>query len=500
MLLFWPVVIPFLTAVACLLVRRSRPAQRALSLGGALALLVAALAILAAVARGGPVAMQAGTWAAPFGITFVADLLSALLVVLTALVAMGVLVFGLADVTEEEERAGHHPLTHAMLAGICGAFLTGDIFNMYVWFEVMLISSFGLLVIGGGRDQLDGAVKYVGLNLIATVAFIAGVGLLYGATGALNMADLHLRLAGREGETPVLVAAAFLIFAFSSKAAAFPLFFWLPASYHTPSFATSAVFAALLTKVGVYALFRVFTLVLEPGGTPIQTLLLWIAGLTMAAGALGALAQPTIRRVLGFGIVSSAGYMILGLAVATPLAVAGGLYYLLQDVVVKAGLFMGAGAAARIAGSEDLARAGGLWRARPWFSLLFLISALSLAGMPPFTGFWGKVMLAQATIETGDLVLAFAVLAVGLLTLYAMARVWAEAFWAPHPRGDGAAAGRAPAAMLVPVGAAAALTLVLGVWAAPLLDAAAASAAGLLDPAAYLAAVLGPGAGSGGAP
>ena len=166
----------------------------------------------------------------------VADRLSALMVVLVGLVAVAVLVFGLADVTAEEEQNGHHPLTHALLAGICGAFLTGDIFNMYVWFEVMLIASFGLLVIGGGRDELDGAMKYVGLNLIATVAFISGVGLLYGATGALNMADLHARLAGRMGETPILASAAFLIFAFASKAALFPLFFWLPASYHTPSF------------------------------------------------------------------------------------------------------------------------------------------------------------------------------------------------------------------------------------------------------------------------
>ena len=158
--------------------------------------------ILASVARDGPFAEQAGGWPAPFGITLVADWLSAIMVVLVGLVAVAVLVFGLADVTPEEEHNGHHPLTHAMLAGICGAFLTGDIFNMYVWFEVMLISSFGLLVVGGGQDELDGATKYVGLNLIATVAFISGVGLLYGATGALNMADLHGRLIGRDARDP----------------------------------------------------------------------------------------------------------------------------------------------------------------------------------------------------------------------------------------------------------------------------------------------------------
>ena len=237
------------------------------------------------------------------------------MVLMVAMVAVATIVYGFGDAIGEEEHNGHHPLVHALLAGICGAFLTGDIFNMYVWFEVMLIASFGLLVIGGGRDELDGAVKYAGLNLIATVAFLSGVGLLYGATGALNMADLHARLAGREGETAILAAAAFLIFAFASKAALFPLFFWLPASYHTPSFTTSAVFAALLTKVGVYALIRVFTLVFQIDGTPIQTLLAAGAVLSMGAGALGALVMPEVRRVLGFSIIASVGTMLLGLAV-----------------------------------------------------------------------------------------------------------------------------------------------------------------------------------------
>ncbi|MBA3325138.1 MAG: Na+/H+ antiporter subunit D, partial [Rhodobacteraceae bacterium] len=271
MLLFWPLVIPFATAVLALLAWRSVALQRAVSLLGALLLLGVALAILARVVAGGPFAEQAGGWPAPYGITLVADLLSAVMVALAGLVAVAVVIFGMADVTRAEEHYGHHPLMHAMLAGVCGAFLTGDLFNMYVWFEVMLISSFGLLVIGGGRAQLDGAVKYVGLNLIATVAFLSGVGLLYGATGALNMADLHFALQGRATETPIIASAAFLIFAFGSKAALFPVFFWLPASYHTPSFATSAIFAALLTKVGVYALFRVFTLVYRIEGTPIQT-------------------------------------------------------------------------------------------------------------------------------------------------------------------------------------------------------------------------------------
>lgn len=491
MLLFLPVAVPFLTAVLVLLARRSLPAQRAISLLGAGALVIVAGMIVARVLHEGPVAMQAGAWPAPFGISFVADPLSAALVALSALVAFGAIVFGLADVTADEERHGHHALTHAMLAGICGAFLTGDIFNMYVWFEVMLISSFGLLVVGGGAAQLDGAAKYVGLNLIATVAFIAGVGLLYGATGALNMADLHGRLAGRTMETPILVSAAFLIFAFGSKAAVFPLFFWLPASYHTPSFATSAVFAALLTKVGVYAMLRVFTLVYDIDGTAIQTLLLWIAILSMVVGALGALAQATMRRVLGFGVISSVGYMLLGLALASPLALAGSVFYLLQDVVAKAGLFMSAGLAQRSAGSEAFGSAGGLWRAQPWAAVLFLAPALSLAGMPPFAGFWAKFALVKAALSAGGYGVALAVLGVGLLTLLAMAQIWNAVYWAAH-RGE-AAIRPAPASMLAPIAGCAAALLVAGVLAGPGLAAAQAMAAGLLEPEAYLAAVLGGG-------
>ncbi|HVL19857.1 MAG TPA: proton-conducting transporter membrane subunit [Amaricoccus sp.] len=491
MLLFWPLVIPFGTAVLCILAWRSRPAQRAISLAGALLLLAVATAILARVARDGPFAEQAGGWAAPFGITLVADPLSAGMVLLTGLVAVGVLVFGLADVTPEEEHLGHHPLTHAMLAGICGAFLTGDIFNMYVWFEVMLISSFGLLVVGGGRDELDGAMKYVGLNLIATVAFLSGVGLLYGATGALNMADLHSRLAGRGMETPILASAAFLIFAFGAKAALFPVFFWLPASYHTPSFTTSAIFAALLTKVGVYALIRVFTLVYPVEGTPIQTVLLWGALLSMVVGALGALAMGTTRRVLGFSIISSIGYMILGLAVATPLAIVGALFYLFQDVVVKANLFLGAGAVRRLTDSESFARSGGLWRARPWFSLLFLVPALSLAGVPPFSGFWAKLLLAKATLDAGRGWLAFAILAVGLMTLMAMARIWNEVFWKAHPSGDAAVEGRLPAAMWLPLLAMTLIVVAVGVAAGPFVDAAQVAGAAIVDPSGYIGAVLG---------
>ena len=491
MLLFWPVAIPFMTAVLTMLAWRSLRLQRAISVTGGVLLLASAIAIMAAVAENGPVAAQAGGWPAPFGITMVADWLSAVMVLITGIMAVATLVYGLADVTAAEERQGHHPLTHGMLAGICGAFLTGDIFNMYVWFEVMLIASFGLLVVGGGRAQLDGAVKYVGLNLIATLAFLAGVGLLYGATGTLNMADLHGKLAGREGETAILAAAMVLIFAFGSKAAVFPLFFWLPASYHTPSFATSALFSAMLTKVGVYALFRVFTLVFDSGAPGLQPLLIWGSVATMLVGVLGAAAQMNVRRILSFHIISQIGYMVLGLALWTPLGLLGGIFYVIHHIVVKANLFLIAGIMRGYTGSEELREIGGLWRHRPWLGVLFLIPAMSLAGMPPLSGFWAKLVILQAALEQERWIVAFFVLLVGLLTLFSMSKIWNEAFWKAHPGGEGALAPRTPLLALLPAVALAAITVAIGLYAAPFVDVAAAAAAGLLDPQAYLAAVLG---------
>ena len=382
----------------------------------------------------------------------VADRLSALMVVLVGLVAVAVLAFGLADASREEERNGHHPLTHALLAGICGAFLTGDIFNMYVWFEVMLIASFGLLVIGGGRDELDGAMKYVGLNLIATVAFISGVGLLYGATGALNMADLHGRLDRPHGRDPDprrrrlphlrlrLQGRALPALLLAPRLLPHPLLRHLRALLRAPhqgrrlrprsaSSPSSSPSPAPRSRP-------------SSSGAPSPT---------MVVGVLGSLAMTGVRRVLGFSIISSIGYMILGLAVATPLALVGAVFYLAQDVVVKANLFLAAGAARRLTGSELFARSGGIWRQRPWFSLLFLVPALSLAGVPPFSGFWAKLLLAKATLDAGRFGLTFAVLAVGLLTLFAMARVWSEAFWDAHPDGPEAITEPLPLAMWAPL-------------------------------------------------
>ena len=492
-LLALPIVIPFLTAVLAFLTRKGR-AGRWVSVVGSTVLLVASTVLMSVVLKDGVIAAQMGQWPAPFGITLVADLLSAVMVLITAIVAVAVSVYALADVDEGMERLGYHALFNMLIAGVVGAFITGDLFNLYVWFEVMLIASFGLLVLGGRPDQIDGGVKYVALNLVSTILFLTGIGLLYGMTGTLNMADLASAVDDADPRLLTLVAMLFMI-AFGVKAAVFPLFFWLPASYHTPAFSVSAVFAGLLTKVGVYALLRTFTLIFDHDTGYTHTILLWVAGLTMVVGVLGAAAQSDIRKILSFHIVSQIGYMIMGLALLTPLAIVGAVFYLVHHIIVKANLFLIGGVAQRIAGDTELSRIGGLYKSAPFLAVLFVVPAFSLAGFPPLSGFWAKFLLVKAALDAQGWVIAGVALAVGLLTIYSMTKIWAQAFWEPHPEGKepklSSLAPRDRYAMLLPIAALAVLTVIIGIMPEPFVRFAEASAAQLLDPSPYIEAVLG---------
>jgi len=491
-LLVLPIGLPLATAVACLFLRGRPRARRAASAAGATGLLAGAIALLARVSSGGIAVTQVGAWPAPFGMTLVADLLAAIMVLLAAITGLAVLVFAAGTMDTGRESYGFHPLYHLMLMGVCGAFLTGDIFNLYVWFEVLLMASFVLLALGGERAQLEGAVKYVTLNLVSSAVFLAAVGLLYGVAGTLNLADLSLQVA--RGTAPGLVTtlATLLLVAFGIKAAVFPLFFWLPASYHTPPVAVSAVFAGLLTKVGVYALVRAFTLVFTADPAFTHGVILVIAALTMATGVLGAVAQFETRRLLSFHIVSQIGYMVLGLGLFTPLALAGTVFYLIHHIVVKTNLFLVAGAVRHLRGSFDLREVGGLWRTNPGLGLLFLVPAFSLAGIPPLSGFWGKLVLVKAGLEAQEWVVTAVALAVSLLTLYSMAKIWNEAFWKEAPGGATAQSAHVGPLVIAPIAALALVTVAIGLGAGPVFDLASRAAQQLADPSAYVTAVLGP--------
>jgi len=486
-----PVLVPLATAIVCLVLRRFRTAQRAASVGGAALLLVVAAALLVRVDTAGIQVLQVGGWPAPYGISLVADLLAAIMVLLTGVTGLAVAVYSLGSIDAAREAHGYHPLFHVLLMGVSMAFLTGDLFNLYVAFEVMLMASFVLLALGGEPAQLEGAVKYVTLNLLSSAIFLAAVGVLYGVAGTLNLADLALVV--QRGTAPGLfttLACLFLV-VFGIKAAVFPLFFWLPASYHTPPVAVSAVFAGLLTKVGVYALVRAFTLVFTGDPALTHGLILAIAVLTMVTGVLGAAAQFEFRRVLSFHIVSQIGYMVLGLGFFTPLALAGTVFYLIHHIVVKTNLFLMGGIVERLGGTFELGSLGGLYRSRPGLALLFLVPALSLAGIPPLSGFWGKLILVKAGLDAGHYVATGVALAVSLLTLFSMTKLWNEAFWKEPPEGSAVATARVPWTLLGPVVALAAVTVAVGLGAGPVFDLSSRAAAQLADPSQYVRAVLG---------
>ncbi|PMR76661.1 Na+/H+ antiporter subunit D [Billgrantia endophytica] len=498
-----PVLLPLLSGAVSLLFWRSRPMQRFIAVAGNAALLGVALWLLVSVGRDDYVVIQMGGWQAPFGITLIADMLSAVMILLTGIIGLSLAVYSLASTGPGHERFGYYPLMHMLLAGVSGAFLTGDIFNLYVWFEVMLVASFALLILGGEKAQMEGAIKYVTLNLLASVIFLTAIGLLYGMVGTLNMADIAQRLAVAEHRGMVEVLAVMFMIAFGIKAAAFPLFFWLPASYHTPPVAVSALFAGLLTKVGVYSLFRVFTLIFDQTLGYTQDLLIWGAALTMVTGVLGAAAQFEFRRILSFHIVSQIGYMILGLALFTPLAIAGGIFAVMHNIVVKTNLFLISGITRRIQGTYELKKMGGLYRERPWLSVAFFLSAFSLAGIPPLSGFFAKFVIVRAGIEAGAYVVTGVALAVGLMTLYSMVKIWNEVFWKSLPKDNlvpveetvvGDDSRMVPPSlwlMYLPVGVLALFALLIGIFAEPLMVIMNQVGDQLMNPQGYIEAVLG---------
>jgi multicomponent Na+:H+ antiporter subunit D len=488
-----PILIPLISGALSLALWRSLRAQRVIGLLGAGALLASSIWLLTSVVGNGVLVMHMGDWAGPFGIVLVADLFGAIMTVLGGISGFAVALYSLGTIRTHHERFGYYPLLHLLLAGCSGAFLTGDVFNLYVWIEVLLVASFALLTLGGERAQMEGAIKYVTMNLLSSMILLSAVGLTYGLFGTLNMADLAAKFDDVGDTGLVTVISILFMVSFSIKAAAFPFFFWLPASYHTPQVAVSALFAGLLTKVGVYALFRMFTLLFDQQVGYTHTLLLWIAGFTMLTGVLGAAAQFEFRRILSFHIISQIGYMIMGLALFTPLAIVGGVFYIMHHIIVKANLFLISGAAYRICGTYELKDLGGLYRTHPGLSILFLIPALSLAGMPPLSGFFAKFMIIKAGIEVEAWTIVAIALVTGLLTLFSMAKIWGEAFWKARPQ-------RMPTPprvvgpmwpLYVPIAGMATLTLLIGLWAQPIYELALAAAEQLLDSSIYIEAVLG---------
>ncbi len=464
-----PIVLPLAGAATALLLGRYAAAARAVAVVALASLLAVAVVLLLLADRYGPQVITVGGWAPTLGIALVADRFSALLLVVSATVLLAVLAYAIAQGMSDAD-AGlvttvFHPAYLTLTAGVALAFLSGDLFTLFVGFEVMLTSSYVLVVLGGTGERVRAGATYMIVSLTSSLLFLITVAVVYAATGTVNLADL----AGRVGELPPglrTVLAMLLLVVFAIKTAAVPLHAWLPDSYPAAPTPVTAVFAGLLTKVGVYAMIRTQTLLFPDGAATGVLLVLAVA--TMVVGLLGAISQLDLNRMLSFVLVGHIGYMLFGLGVFTAAGVAGAVLYAVQHIVATTTLFLVSGLVERRSGTVHIDELGGLTRAAPLLALLFAVPAMSLSGIPPFSGFLAKLALLQSAVGEGAAALAVAAvtLLASALTLVAMARVWSRAFWgepmSPKPDHDPGDAvlvgeGRSPVGMR---GAAAALVAV----------------------------------------
>ncbi|MBT8043777.1 MAG: Na+/H+ antiporter subunit D [Verrucomicrobiae bacterium] len=484
---------PFIGALGCLLVRTNLKLAGVIAIASSAVSLAAALALVQQTSDGSVFAMHAGNWPAPYGIVLVADGFSALMLAVCQLVVLGCLIYGSKALPVRLKRRHLYPLILTLGFGTNGAFLTGDLFNLYVWFEVLLLSSFSLMAALGGTENRRATWRYVVINLISSLLFLVAAGLVYGKTGTLNFADLRLLISNTESPFLINSSAALLLGAFGIKAALIPLAFWLPASYPQLPPALAALFAGLLTKVGLYALFRVFAMVLSVGESfPHKEILYGLAVLTMVGGVLGAVGQGDMRRILSFHIISQVGYMALALALFTPLALAAGIFYLVHHIVVKANLFLVTGLVEKHAGSSKIGHTSGVLHSSPVIALAFAIPALSLAGIPPLSGFFAKFTLLRAALEAKDSLAAIAIVLVGLLTIFSMLKIWRSIFWG-EAKSEQPVTGKTTLTPLNTILALAAITIAIGLGCGPIFQLAHTAAEGLVDPSAYIEAVLGSG-------
>lgn len=498
-LLVYPIIIPMLTAALAIITQRSTKLQHWLGLTGMFAQLIVSVILMQQVVEQDIITLSLGSWEAPFGIVLVADYLSAIMIMISALLGFVVALYSLVDIDKKRNKFGFYPFLHILLMGVNGTFLTGDIFNLYVWFEVMLVASFVLLALGNEKAQLDGAVKYVIINIVSSAFLLVGIVLIYGMFGTLNMADLASKVPDFESPGMVTTVSMLFLVSFAIKAALFPLFFWLPSSYHTPPVAVSAIFIGLLTKVGVYTLLRFFTLIFLQDLSYTTDILMWAAGFTMLAGVLGAIVQTDIRRTFSFLHISQIGYMVMGIALYTPLAIMGAVFYIMHHVAVKTNLFLLSGVMHRLTGTFDFTKMGGLYRSYPWLGILFLVPAFSLAGFPPLSGFWAKLHLVYAGLEIQSYPIVAVALAASLLTLFCIGKLWASAYWTPFTNGEQALIDfknkittREVVLLATPSIILAVMTLTIGLYAQPFYEFSLAAANQLLDPSQYIHAVLGP--------
>ncbi|EOR93569.1 Na(+) H(+) antiporter subunit D [Arcticibacter svalbardensis MN12-7] len=490
------VVVHLFTAIIQLAFWSKTITQRILSIAGCIIGFIFSIILFTNVFNGSILTMNAANWEAPFGIVFVADLLSSTFVLLTSIAALAVSIFSAVGIGKARMHYGYFPMFHFLIMGLNGAFLTGDIFNLYVWFEVIIIASFVLLTLGGRKAQLEGAVKYMALNILASTFFLTGIGIIYGITGTLNMADLSLKIPLVQDQNIVNLTAIFFMIGFGIKSAVFPLYFWLPSSYHTPPSAVAAIFGGLLTKAGLYALFRVFTLIFIPNEF-IKTVLVGLAIMTILTGVFGAIIRNNMRHLFSYLIVCHIGFIVGGLGLYTKVAFMGAIFYLIHDIMVKTNLFLISGLIRKLRGTMNMSKLGGLYAEYPKISLLIAVVLFSLVGIPPLSGFWPKIYLFEASFAGKSYLFLASLIIASFITLYVIAKLWAEVFWKEASTDEIVADSFQPLSrfkktlLILPIGILACTSLFIGLYAEFIIQVANRISNEMLDPSPYIKAVLG---------
>ncbi|TDL31796.1 Na+/H+ antiporter subunit D [Jeotgalibacillus sp. S-D1] len=427
-ILVFPMVIPVITGVALLFFRSYPAVQRWSTIAAMLSVFAISLWILEDVRSNGIMRLDFGGWTPPFGITFVADSFAMLLVAAASFVSLICMLYAVFAGDKRREYYFQYTFMLLLIAGVNGAFLTGDLFNLFVCFEVMLLASYVLMTLGGEKKQLTEGIKYVLINILSSWLFLLGLAYVYGTLGTLNFAQLSLRIA-EAGQPPILTAISILFLAVFSLKAGLVLYFWLPGSYSALPTAVSALFAALLTKVGVYALFRTFTLLFYHEPSITHTIIGWMAITTLAGGSLGAIAYVDIRKIAAYNVVIAIGFILVGLASNNAAGIQGSIYYLVHDIVIKGLLFLIIGTIIYLTSNARLDRTSGLITNYPILGWIFLITTLSLGGVPPFSGFAGKLMIGQGAISSGEYVMVGAAFLSSLFVLYSLIRIFLNMFW-----------------------------------------------------------------------
>ena len=432
-----PIILPALVAPFIVLAARYHIGiQRVFSIAGVLALITVATGLAWQASDGTVTLYQMGDWAAPFGIVLVADRLSTMMVLLTAVLALFVLLYAIGSGWDNRGRH-FHALFQFQLMGIMGAFLTGDLFNLFVFFEVLLIASYGLMIHAGGDARLRAGVQYVLFNLIGSTLFLFALGSIYAETGTLNMADLAVRVASIDPSETVgiRVAAVLLLLVFAIKAAVVPLHFWLPSSYAEAPAPVAALFA-IMTKVGAYAIIRVYTMIFPPDLAVTSGLHeLWLlpaALVSLAIGMGGVLAAKRLDRLVAFSVIGSMGMVMVSISLFTPASIAAALYYIVHSTLAGATLFL----------ISDLVRTGradlNLTLQAPvaghaLTAALFFMGAIAMAGLPPLSGFLGKLLILDAAYNSAGMVWIWAiVLTSSLISILGFARAGSILFWKAH--------------------------------------------------------------------